>query len=82
MVDLDKFLTRVSDYVTHSGEPEWQVGKKLFKDTRALPRLQEGWRGISLKRLDAADALLTKMEAKLLRPAKKKPSGNGSRAGR
>ena len=64
-VDIAKLLTRVSNYVERSGEPEWQVGKKLFKDTRALPKLQEGWRGISVQRLEDADKLLTELETKL-----------------
>mgnify|MGYP001605610548 CR=1 FL=1 len=64
-MDIAKLLTRVSNYVERSGEPEWQVGKKLFKDTRALPKLQDGWRGNSVQRLEDADKLLTDLEAKL-----------------
>ncbi len=76
-IEIDKFLRRVSNYVTRSGEPEWQVGKRLFKDTRALPRLQQGWRGISVQRLEDASALLTELEQALrAERSKKKPSGN------
>lgn len=69
MVDVDKLLTRISNFARKSNRSEASVGKQLFKDGKALGKLQEGWRGISITRLQNASEALAKLEG-----AKKKPS--------
>ena len=75
MVDVEKLLTRVSNYARKSKRSEVGIGKELFDDAKAFPQLKEGWRGISLKRLQKASDRLAELEAKIS-PAKKKPNAN------
>lgn len=71
MVNVEKLLTRISNYAKRSKRSEASIGKQLFKDGKALGKLQDGWRGISLTRLQNASDDLAKLEG-----AKKKPSAN------
>ena len=69
---VEKLLSKIRRSAKTLGRKPKQLAKDVLGDGKAYQRLIDGWRGISLERIDNANAALNELLESP--PSKKKPS--------